>query len=206
MEYQEYLEILQKEIHSTIVATINEEGNPVTCVIDMMLADKNGLYFLTAKGKAFYDRLKKNEHLSITGLKGKDTMSSLSITVQGKAREIGTNKLNEIFAKNPYMAEIYPDQSSRTVLTVFQVYQGIGEYFDLSKHPICRASFTFGEMLAKKSGYEVLSKCIGCGICTPVCPQQCIEINEGKAWIVQEHCLHCGKCYEVCPHGAVQKW
>ena len=52
-----YLEYLVNEIHSTIVATVDENGLPVTCAVDMMDADENGLYFLTAKGKSFYKRL-----------------------------------------------------------------------------------------------------------------------------------------------------
>ena len=39
------------------MATVDENGLPVTCAIDMMDSDENGLYFLTAKGKGFYDRL-----------------------------------------------------------------------------------------------------------------------------------------------------
>lgn len=39
METEEILEILQQKIHSTIVATNDEEGLPVTCVIDRMLTD-----------------------------------------------------------------------------------------------------------------------------------------------------------------------
>jgi Uncharacterized conserved protein len=205
METIDYLKLLQKEIHSTIIATVDSDGKPVTCVIDIMLCDEQGLYFLTAKGKAFYERLQKNQYLSITGLKGADTMSSLSITVQGKATEIGTGRLEEIFQKNPYMAEIYPDSESRSVLTVFQVYPGIGEIFDLSHRPIVRESFSFGETYARLQGYEVSSKCIGCGVCISGCPQRCIAIKNEKAWIAQEHCLHCGKCYEVCPHQAIQR-
>jgi len=34
------------------------------------------------------------------------------------------------------MAEIYPQEQSRSVLTVFQIDQGEGEFFDLSKRPV----------------------------------------------------------------------
>ena len=54
----EVLRYLQLEIHTTVVATSDREGRPVTCAVDMMEADGNGLYFLTAKGKGFYTRLK----------------------------------------------------------------------------------------------------------------------------------------------------
>ena len=74
----QYLNYLQKEIHSVAIASIDKEGHPVTCVIDIMLADEKGLYFLTAKGKSFYERIRQNENIALTGLKGKDTMSSHS--------------------------------------------------------------------------------------------------------------------------------
>ena len=47
----------RQDIHSVVFAATDEQNLPVTCVIDIMLADKNGLYFLTAKGKAFKEVL-----------------------------------------------------------------------------------------------------------------------------------------------------
>ena len=57
MTTQKILNILQSDIHSVVFATLDEHGLPQTCVIDLMLADDDGLYFLTAKGKSFYHRL-----------------------------------------------------------------------------------------------------------------------------------------------------
>ena len=57
METKDYLRILKEEIHSTVIATVDKEGKPVTRVIDIMLADEDSLYFITAKGKAFYPSL-----------------------------------------------------------------------------------------------------------------------------------------------------
>ncbi|MDO4621320.1 MAG: (4Fe-4S)-binding protein, partial [Eubacteriales bacterium] len=54
---KEYLKVLVEDIHSTTIATIDENGRPLTRVIDMMLWDEKGVYFLTAKGKAFYQQL-----------------------------------------------------------------------------------------------------------------------------------------------------
>ena len=64
METTEFLELVRKDIHSTIMATVDDDGLPVTCGIDVMLADESGLYFLTAKGKAFYARLMKREFVT----------------------------------------------------------------------------------------------------------------------------------------------
>lgn len=76
MKAKEYLAYIVNEIHTTIVATVDDEGLPVTAAIDMMDSDENALYFLTAKGKGFYDRLKKRRFLALTAIKGQDTTSS----------------------------------------------------------------------------------------------------------------------------------
>ena len=206
MEAKFYLDYIVHTIHSTIAATVDDAGDPVTCAIDMMDCDENSLYFLTAKGKSFYDRLVKRGKIAFTAMKGEDTMHSVAVSVKGKAREIGPDKLPDLFEKNPYMKTIYPSKASRSALTVFQIYEGNGEWFDLSKQPIERASFTFGGAAERKEGYFVQpDACVGCESCVSVCPQQCIHMENGKAVIMQEHCLHCGRCAEVCPVGAVQK-
>ncbi|MCR4793882.1 MAG: 4Fe-4S binding protein [Ruminococcus sp.] len=202
MTAHDYLNFIVDEIHSTVVATVDSDGLPVTCVIDMMYADENGLYFLTAKGKNFYQRLKDKGYLALSGKKGEDTMNCTAISVRGKVREIGAEMLPLLFENNSYMLEIYPTDESRKALTVFQIYECSGEWFDLSKKPIERDSFTFGGAENKESGYFVTDSCIACGSCLTDCPQSCIELKE-KAVIRQENCLHCGNCAEICPVGAV---
>ena len=59
MQDMNYLKKLVEEFHSTVVATIDHKGLPQTRAIDMMLYDEKGLYFLTAKGKDFYQHLIK---------------------------------------------------------------------------------------------------------------------------------------------------
>ena len=204
-EYEKYFRYLVEEIHTTIVATVDDEGLPVTAAIDMLDYDKKGLYFLTAKGKSFYDRLVKREFLALTAIKGEDTMSSVAVSVRGKVREIGYDRIPELFEKNPYMHDIYPTEESMQALTVFQIYEGTGEWFDLSKKPIERASFTFGGSQKKEEGYFITDACIGCGSCAAVCPQQCIDTSEIPHVIRQENCLHCGNCMTACPVGAVEK-
>ena len=205
MTAKDYLEYIVEQIHSTVVATVDEDGLPVTCVIDMMYADDSGLYFLTAKGKGFYYRLKKREFLALTAMKGEDTMHSVAVSVRGRVRELGYDRIPELFEKNPYMHDIYPTDESMQALTVFQIYEGSGEWFDLSKKPIERASFSFGGAENKPEGYYVTDACIGCQSCVAVCPQQCINTDSVPLVIDQSHCLHCGNCMEACPVGAVEK-
>ena len=205
METKDYFSFLVNEIHTTVVATVNDEGLPVTAAIDMMDYDENSLYFLTAKGKGFYDRLAKRGFLAFTALKGEDTMSSVALSVRGKVRELGYGKIPELFEKNPYMHEIYPTEESMHALTVFQIYEGTGEWFDLREKPIERASFPFGGAEKKTEGYFITDACIGCGSCAAVCPQSCINTDSIPHVIEQEHCLHCGNCFEACPVGAVER-
>lgn len=205
MRTNDYLKYIAEEIHSTVFATVDETGKPVTCAIDIMDYDESGLYFLTAKGKNFYSRLKSNENIAFTAMKGKDTLSCVAISVQGKAKEIGNEMLPVLFAKNPYMEKIYPDEYSRSALTVFKIYQGTGEWFDLSNLPPGRASFSFGGAQEKNGGYFVTDKCIGCKLCYSKCPQKCIDITSRPVVIQQEHCLHCGNCFEICPVRAIER-
>ena len=205
MTVQQYLSYIVNDIHRTIVATVDDKGLPVTCAIDMMDADENSLYFLTAKGKSFYDRLIKRKFLAFTAMKGEDTMTSVAVSVRGKVRVLGYDKIPELFEKNPYMKEIYPTEESRRALTVFQIYEGNGEWFDLSKKPIERASFAFGKAEESSEGYKITDACIGCSSCLDVCPQNCIVSDSIPYMIEQEHCLHCGNCYTVCPVNAVIK-
>lgn len=163
MTTQEILNILQSDIHSVVFAALDEHGLPQTCVIDLMLADDDGLYFLTAKGKAFYRRLMAKPFVSLSGMKGGDTLSTTAISVRGAVRNIGKKRLAEIFEKNPYMAKIYPTEKSREALEVFQLYKGQGEYFDLAQLPPYRQSFSFGGEHIQENGYRIIpEKCIGC--------------------------------------------
>lgn len=202
-KYNNYFRFLVEEIHTTIVATVDDDGLPVTAAIDMMDYDEEGLYFLTAKGKSFYDRLTKRGFLALTAIKGEDTLSSVAVSVRGKVRELGFDRIPELFKKNPYMHDIYPTEESMHALTVFQIYEGSGEWFDLSKKPIERASFTFGGAEKKPEGYFITDACIGCGSCAAVCPQQCIDTGDIPHLIRQENCLYCGNCMTACPVGSV---
>ena len=86
MQTRNYLQYIVEAIHSAVFATVDSKGRPITCAIDIMDYDENGLYFLTAKGRNFYDRLENNENLAFTAMKGEDTLSCVAVSVQGKAK------------------------------------------------------------------------------------------------------------------------
>lgn len=205
MDAKEIFQILKNDIHSTVFATVDDNGLPQTCVIDIMLCDDVSLYFITAKGKAFYDRLMQRSYVAISGMKGHDTLSTVAISVRGKVRNIGSSLLPRIFEENPYMANIYKSEESRMALEVFQLYEGEGEYFDLSHLPPKREAFAFGGQQLKNTGYRITNKCVGCGACVNKCPVGCIVPMGNQFEVRPENCIHCGNCLSVCDFGAVEK-
>jgi len=46
-------------------------------------------------------------------------------------------------------------------------------------------------------------RCIGCGLCIQVCPQQTISMQNGIAAVTGDRSLACGHCVAVCPADAV---
>lgn len=83
MTKMDYLKLLVDEIHSTTVATIGFDGHPQTRIIDMMYYDEEGVYFLTAKGKAFYDQLMEQQYVAISATKDK-----IALSLRGKIKNI----------------------------------------------------------------------------------------------------------------------
>ena len=55
------------------------------------------------------------------------------------------------------------------------------------------------------------SKCIGCKICTRVCPSNAIEIERVsetdktfQAYVHMDRCIFCGQCVDSCPKKALE--
>jgi NAD-dependent dihydropyrimidine dehydrogenase PreA subunit len=47
-------------------------------------------------------------------------------------------------------------------------------------------------------------KCVGCGLCTEVCPHGVFEMQQNKAHIVDFNaCMECGACVNNCPSDAI---
>lgn len=52
--------------------------------------------------------------------------------------------------------------------------------------------------------YRVTEDCIGCGICTRVCPAGCIHLEGQRAVHTMENCQTCMACIHHCPENAIR--
>lgn len=54
------------------------------------------------------------------------------------------------------------------------------------------------------ANFNVTEDCIGCGICTKVCPVGCIYLENQKAIYTDENCQACFACIHSCPKFAIR--
>ena len=52
--------------------------------------------------------------------------------------------------------------------------------------------------------YRVTEDCIGCEICTKVCPENCFTMEGHKSVWNSDHCITCMACIHACPMMAIQ--
>lgn len=57
--------------------------------------------------------------------------------------------------------------------------------------------------MAKPKAMVDKKKCLACGGCISVCPQDAITWNGNKADVDKKKCLACEICVKICPVGAI---
>ena len=215
MDYQEVVYMNEKakkyvtmfrQVKIASAATVDAGGHPQSRIINIMIANDDGMYIVTSKGKPFYKQLTATGEIALSAM----CPDCQSLKFTGRLRLADKKWVDEVFLQNPGMNEVYPG-NSRYILDAFLIYEGSGEWFDLLNYPISRESFSYGGAKEEVSGYFITDDCIGwgegrdcigCGQCTESCPQKCIAPGV-PCRIDGSHCLRCGLCLEVCPVGAV---
>lgn len=57
---------------------------------------------------------------------------------------------------------------------------------------------------AWKKLVRVTPSCVGCGLCTKVCPSGSMQMEKGQAVHIPENCQTCLACIHHCPYGAIE--
>ncbi len=185
-------------------ATADEYGNPQIRNISAIHYEPEAMYFFTAKGKAFCKELLTDGRVQVLGYTKYKEMIRLSAKAVPTPEAEQKKWIDTIFDEQPYLSNVYPDDTRLLAGIVFQITDAEIEYFNLGVNPIFRENYTIGSGHITLKGYQITDSCIGCGKCLKNCPQRCIEA--GKPYKIQhEHCLHCGNCQTVCPVKAVEK-
>ena len=47
------------------------------------------------------------------------------------------------------------------------------------------------------------NKCVGCGLCVDICPQEAVAVSKGVAQIERDKCVECQACSQECPQEAI---
>lgn len=193
-----------REVRDVAFATTDEAGLPAVRIIDVMMVEGGRLYFVAARGKAFYADVMRTRFVAIVGQSPDFRTCRLRGAVEHPDDEVEQHRLvDRIFELNPSMQELYPGDS-RYVLEAFYLQDAQGEYFDLSGTPIVRVPFALGSAREAVAGFVITDRCVACGTCAEACPEQCIAAGSPYE-IAQVHCLRCGRCAEVCPHDAIER-
>lgn len=140
----EFLQLIVDSFQSVVFGTVDQNGDPHTNVADIEIRDQDKLIFATTYQKAFYNRLKNHPQISITALKGNETLDSVGLTLDGIAEEIDEKYLDQIFAARPEMQQISTNHSERrSILRPFAITPIVGYIYDLRQQPIFQMGFKF---------------------------------------------------------------
>ena len=177
------------------VATVDEHGAPQIRCISAVHYNEDSLYFFTARGKNVAKELLADGRVQILVYTKFKEMIRLSGKALPVAEESQKHCIDTIFAEQPYLANLYPGEK-RNIGICFEIKDAAIEYFNLGVNPIFREVYTIGNGNAERKGYHITDNCIGCGKCTTVCPQNCIDKGASAPYNIRKNnCLHCGACY-----------
>lgn len=142
MEFKDMMNILEQDIKAMVFSTVDSEGNPHARYINVGVANESGIFFMTSKQTRFYQQLKENPKVAITA-KSEDGYLIQVVRIEGEARELGRDQLEEVLEGNEYVKYVYPTKEEQSTVQVFQVYKGKAFYQSLTQGH--KYTFSFGD-------------------------------------------------------------
>lgn len=132
MEAADFLQILQDDMGIVVISTVDRDGKPHARYINIGVANEDGVFFMTSPKTNFYQQLQDNPYIALVGL-NKDNYLIQVIRMEGRVREIGKEKLQDVLKDNAYVESVYPDEEERASVQVFHLYEAEGFYQSLTQ-------------------------------------------------------------------------
>jgi len=132
MKIEDILKILAEDMKVAVISSVDENNHPHARPIHIGVANEEGVFFMTNPKTDFYKQIKNNPNIAITAIHEEDYLVQV-IRITGKVREIGKQRLEDLLEGNPYVEQVYPEESERKGVQVFQLYEGDGFYHSLSQ-------------------------------------------------------------------------
>lgn len=118
MDASKILSVLYSEIHSVVVGMIDSARHPSSAFLDVIFAEENAVYFMTSdNGRKLYHLLNSSDYISICGKTEGDFFHAKMISMQGRVRNIGKARVDELIDANPYMKKLYPDDQRKSAVS-----------------------------------------------------------------------------------------
>ena len=83
--------------------------------------------------------------------------------------------------------------------SVYNVHSGSASRL---KTAVCRPAFNV--FMRRTKPFYAEENCIGCGLCSDVCPTGVIKLENGKPVWTQKRCEQCMACIQRCPQRCIQ--
>lgn len=200
-------EVLDKSFHflkeqgGRVSLSTLKDGYPESRIISVQCMSDGDIYFMTSRGKPFYQQLLAQSHISIASLLD-DTHHC--IRIRAVAEECTAPEIYQEYAeKNPGTMKMY--RHNTDIIALFHLVRGTGEILHLYRDDmIRRLRFGFGGETPEELTYYISEHCTGCGRCFDSCAEHSIYRSEdGKYHIRSMDCDDCGICYTKCPLAGV---
>lgn len=95
---KKYVDLFRR-VKIAAAATVDAEGHPQARIINVMLAEDDGMYIVTSRGKPFYKQLVETGEIALAAM----CPDCQSLKFTGKLRVVDKSWVDKVFAQNPGM-------------------------------------------------------------------------------------------------------
>ena len=117
---KKYVDLFRR-VKIAAAATVDAEGHPQARIINVMLAEDDGMYIVTSRGKPFYKQLVETGEIALAAM----CPDCQSLKFTGKLRVVDKSWVDKVFAQNPGMNEVYPGERKRVAIRGAQISDAI---------------------------------------------------------------------------------